>query len=340
MSIANEISRIKINIKNAYVKANKKGAILPDNQNSDNLATTIESITGGGGNDMLQTRINVTPHTQRLFYQYTGDNVDYISNLDTSNVTNMSNMFGYSSSLKTVPLLNTSKVTDMSSMFTSCSSLETIPKFDTSNVANMGSMFYTCEKITTIPELDTKNVTSMSYMFYNCKGLTEIPSMNTSNVINMNSMFNGCESLTSVPELDTRNVTDMYSLFAGCINLVTISGIDMSSVTKTTQMFNSCSNLENLKLTNIKNYVIIGSAYWGTKITVDSLIGIIQELIDTGVSNTIVMGGSNTAKLTDVYVKLLSDDGSGKLPCEVCSSTDEGAMSIVNYASLKNWSIA
>lgn len=339
MSVVNEISRIKTNIKNAYVKASEKGAILPDNQNSDNLASTIESITGGG-NDMLQTRINVTPHTQRLFYQYTGDNVDYISDLDTSNVTDMSYMFAYSSNLKTVPLLNTSNVTNMGGMFNSCDSLENIPKFDTGNVTVMSSMFYNCDSLTTIPELDTKNVTNMSYIFYNCKGLTELPSINTSKVTDMSAMFQNCESLIEVPELDTSGVTNMYSLFTGCRNLITISGLDMSSVTNATQMFNSCVNLENLKLTNIKSYVIIGSISWGNKITVDSLIGIVQELIDTGVSNTLVMGTTNIAKLTDVYVKLLPDDGSGKLPCEVCQSTDEGAMLITNYVGLKNWGIA
>ena len=45
---------------------------------------------------------------------------------DTSNVTNMYNMFSYCSSLTSIPELNTSNVTDMYNMFSYCSNLETI----------------------------------------------------------------------------------------------------------------------------------------------------------------------------------------------------------------------
>ncbi len=44
MSVVSEITRIKTNIDNAYIEANKKGATLPALQNSENLAETIASI--------------------------------------------------------------------------------------------------------------------------------------------------------------------------------------------------------------------------------------------------------------------------------------------------------
>lgn len=47
MSIASEINRIKTNISNAYDKCEAKGATIPTDKNSANLATTIDSITGG-----------------------------------------------------------------------------------------------------------------------------------------------------------------------------------------------------------------------------------------------------------------------------------------------------
>lgn len=44
-----QINRIKQNVANAYTQASQKGATMPSVQNSDNLASTIASITTGGG---------------------------------------------------------------------------------------------------------------------------------------------------------------------------------------------------------------------------------------------------------------------------------------------------
>lgn len=48
MTIASEIQRIKNNIASAYSACQEKGAELPENQNSENLSSTINTITGGG----------------------------------------------------------------------------------------------------------------------------------------------------------------------------------------------------------------------------------------------------------------------------------------------------
>ena len=106
-------------------------------------------------------------------------------------------------------------------------------------------------------------------------------------------------------------------------------------------MFNGCSKLTYLKLLNIKVNLKIGSGtYDGHLIEKDCLIQIISELIDTGSSKTLTMGTINTAKLSDTYVKLLEDDGTGKYPFEVCESTNEGAMTITDYCTAKNWTLA
>ncbi len=48
MSIQDEINRINQNIANTYSVLNEKGATLPTNQNSDNLANTVRSVPQGG----------------------------------------------------------------------------------------------------------------------------------------------------------------------------------------------------------------------------------------------------------------------------------------------------
>ena len=117
--------------------------------------------------------------------------------LDTSNVTNMNNMFISCTSLINIPLLNTSKVTTMESMFINCTSLINIPQLDTSSVTNMISMFNSCTSLINIPLLDTSSVNSMRGMFYYCKNLTTIPLLDTSNVTDMRYMFSICNSLSN-----------------------------------------------------------------------------------------------------------------------------------------------
>ena len=97
--------------------------------------------------------------------------------------------------------LNLADVSDLSYMFAYCSSLTSldITNWDTSNVEDMSYMFYGCESLTSlnISDFDTSNVTNMSYMFSNCSSFTELDlrEFNTSKVTDMSYMFDSCLSL-------------------------------------------------------------------------------------------------------------------------------------------------
>ncbi len=99
---------------------------------------------------------------------------------------------------------NTSDVTDMSDMFNGCNNLTalSISNFNTAKVTDMSGMFYNCMKLAelNISNFNTANVTDMSSMFYKCNSLTQlnIDNFNTSKVTNMSYMFNGCVSLTEL----------------------------------------------------------------------------------------------------------------------------------------------
>ena len=69
--------------------------------------------------------------------------------------------------------LNTSEVTDMHSMFDGCSALTSldVSNFDTSNVTNMTRMFYGCSSLTTIFCDNTWTQTNSSDMFAGCTRL-------------------------------------------------------------------------------------------------------------------------------------------------------------------------
>ena len=299
----------------------------------------------------LKKLLDAKKRAYYLFDNFKNDSTDgFIEYADTSNVTNMSSMFNGCSSLTTVSAFDTSNVTNMSSMFNRCSSLTTVPSFDTSNVTNMDEMFNECSSLTTVPAFDTSNVIGMRYMFNECLSLTTVPAFNTSNVTNMSSMFRRCSSLTTVSAFDTSNVTNMSSMFYGCSSLTTVPELDMFKVSSAPTMFGNCASLTNCFLRNIKCNLTIGSeTTYGHLLTLESLLFMIKELIDTGSKKTFTVGTANLKKLANIYVKTVeitdemrTEDPNIdlKLPFETCESTDEGAKLITEYVGDKHWALA
>ena len=139
------------------------------------------------------------------------------------------NMVGYFYGFRKVTsidlsVFDTSEVTNMGNMFADCSSLTSLDlrSFDTSQVTNMSSMFDSCHGLTSldVSKFDTSNVINMYSMFSHCRSLTslDVSKFDTSNVINMYSMFSHCRSLTSldVSNFDTSKVINMVSMFCEC----------------------------------------------------------------------------------------------------------------------------
>ena len=215
--------------------------------------------------------------------------------------------------LNELPQIDSSSVTNMSNMFSGCINLATIPQLDTSSVTNMSNMFYGCGSLTIIPQLDTSSVTNMSDMFCNCTSLATIPQIDTSSVINMNNMFSNCIHLTTIPQLNTSNVTNMSYMFSDCARLATIPQLDGEKLTSVAYTFNNCKSLENFngiinlgqaylttQSANYSNYRLILSS--STKLTEQSIINILNNLYDikTKGCNTqqVILGSDNLAKLT------------------------------------------
>lgn len=152
--------------------------------------------------------------------------------------------------------LNTSEVTNMSQMFQNCSGLTgvTLSGFDTQYVTDMSQMFRNCSGLTSISlsGFNTQNVTNMSQMFFGCSSLTSInlSGINTSNLVSANFMFSGCQGLTSLDlsSFNTSNVRYMNNMFNGCGNLKTITvGVNWTTdnvpVASSSNMFSNCTRL-------------------------------------------------------------------------------------------------
>lgn len=158
-----------------------------------------------------------------------------IENLDTSDVTNMKEMFG-NCRIKSFDLdkLDTANVTNMSQMFRNCEKLEKINgvSFSTGKVTSFWNMFAECIalKDVTLKNIDLAATDSIDYMFYGCTALE---------VLDLSSWKNTA-CLTSI------------NAFRNCPSLKTIdmSGWDISNVHCFDDVFSYCSSLSDIYLLN------------------------------------------------------------------------------------------
>ena len=283
----------------------QNGTYVPDegttySKVSVNVPQTVASGT-------VKALLDATQSCYYLFYHCKRAKVEgLISYSDTSNVTNMSNMFYYCENIATIPQLDTSKVTNMGSMFNSCYSLTSVPQLDTSNVTYMASMFYNCSMLTTIPKFNTSKVTNMASMFQYCSSLTTLPQLDTSNVTNMSNTFQYCSSLTTIPQFDTSKVSNMYYLFQNCTSLTTIPPIDVSKVTNTYYMFGGCTSLKSILMQGMK---VSFDIHASTKFEESDLVTILNNLATVTSKQTLTMGATNLAKLTDDEKAIATNKG-------------------------------
>lgn len=180
-----------------------------------------------------------------------------LAELGIDTLTNCYQAFKETNITKLTEFPCTNNVTSMTSMFEYCTSLTSVDvsKFNTSNVTRMDWMFYDCSGLTSldVSNFDTSNVKYMGHMFFGCDSLTslDVSNFNTSNVTDMDSMFAICRGLTSLDlsSFDTSNVTNMEAMFAFCnFTTLDLSNWDMTNVTKMSEMFKSCTSLTTIKM--------------------------------------------------------------------------------------------
>jgi hypothetical protein len=158
---------------------------------------------------------NYRPTSTEQWFSYLTKlkNFEGLENLNTEEVTSMSEMFFGCASLKELNLqnFNTAKVTDMSSMFAGCTGLTSLnlTTFNTENVTNMSGMFGACASLTTLDlqNFNTANVADMRQMFTDCSNLTTINCTNTWKEVASDDMFKACEKLKGAVNYDATKTT-------------------------------------------------------------------------------------------------------------------------------------
>ena len=174
-------------------------------------STMLRDMIAEGEDVTKVVTTNVT-NMSNMFGSATAFNQD-ISSWDVSNVTDMYGMFNFVSDFnQDISGWDVGKVTEMRTMFSQAKSFnQDIGSWDVSNITDMFGMFANAESFNQdIGSWDVSNVTNISNMFSNTNSFNQdISSWNVSNVTNMEGMFVSTESFDQdLSSWDVGNVTN------------------------------------------------------------------------------------------------------------------------------------
>ena len=178
---------------------------------------------------------NVIMHTPQLvtakemFMQCTSLTNVY---LDTPNATSTVGLFNGCSNLVNIPYLDTSNVTDFTNMF-SGTAITQFPNFDYSNANDFG-----------IDHIHG----GISQICQSCTALQSVPDINVPNCGKIAMAFDGCTSLKHIPNINCARDPDSVSyVFRNCVNAesgIYASYINLSSKTPSryNEAFKNCGS--------------------------------------------------------------------------------------------------
>lgn len=163
--------------------------------------------------------------------------------------------------------------------------------------------------MTVFPTFDTAAFDSMYRMCEGCSALERVPTLDTSKVTNMMYAFYGCTNLQEIGGLDTSQITSASELFHGCKSLRRIGGVlDFSKVkSQVDSTFVACAALEEVTFAGT---IGVDIALNGCpKLTVGSLLSLLNALKDGGTGLTCNIGTKNRAKLSAAQQAIATDKG-------------------------------
>lgn len=307
--------------KNVEIKQNGTISVLPD---EGKVLNEVSITTNVPQDNTLKNLLDATKNADYLFYEYQGTSVNgLIQYSDTENVESISRTF-YRSKVVKVPELNTSKAKDFSYAF-SYSSIDEFPNWNFSNAETIGYLLSQCKSLKTdivinnlskltgdyclngiCQQNEVKSVTlnglnpdiaySIDQAFFDCGWLKSV-SLNTTTgvpmkVKSMSETFNYCGQLTTLPLMDLTQCT-RFSVI-GCNSLESIPAYDLSNITSI-----NLSNLYKLAEFHATGMKVSFNISSSTKFTREALVEILNNLATVTSTQTLTMGATNLAKLTD-----------------------------------------
>lgn len=298
------------------------------------MLNEVSITTNVPQDNTLKKLLDATKNANYLFYEYQGTSVDgLIQYSDTENVESISRTF-YRSKVVKVPELNTSKAKDFSYTFT-YSSINEFPNWNFSNAENISHLLDNCKSLKTdivinnlskltgdyclngafqqsavrsitLNDLNPNIVYSINNTFFDNGWLQSI-SLNTTTgvpmkVKSMSETFNYCNKLKTLPLMDLTQCT-RFSI-TGCTSLESIPAYDLSNITSI-----NIINLYNLKEFHATGMKVSFNISSSTKFTQEALVEILNNLATVTTTQTLKMGATNLAKLTDEDKTIATNKG-------------------------------
>lgn len=307
--------------KNVEIKENGTISVLPD---EGKVLNEVSITTNVPQDNTLKKVLDATKSADYLFYEYQGTSVDdLIQYNDTENVESMSSTFCSSKVVK-VPELNTSKVKDFSYAL-AYSSINEFPNWNFSNAETIGYLLRQCKSLktdivinnlsklsgdyclngicqqsavtsVTLNGLNPDIAYSIDNAFFDC-GWVQSVSLNTTTgvpmkVKSMSETFNYCSQLKTLPLMDLTQCR-RFSI-SNCSGLESIPAYDLSNITSI-----NISNLYRLKEFHATGMKVSFNISSSTNFTKEALVEILNNLATITSTQTLTMGATNLAKLTD-----------------------------------------
>lgn len=179
---------------------------LKDSSLKEKVTTVKENV---------KRKFKYHPETKEELLKLCEDESVYLGDIDTSKITNMSNLFEeiHGRDFSGIELWNVSNVKNMCAMFAWLVEFnQDIGAWDVSNVTDMSYMFSHSDFNQDISSWDVSKVTNMSNMFSDSSFDQDISSWNVSNVKDMSSMFSESSFNQDISSWNVPN-GDMKALF-------------------------------------------------------------------------------------------------------------------------------
>ena len=157
-------------------------------------------------------------------------------------------------------MIDTSNITDMSNLFFYNSKFNgNVSNWDVSNVKNMSYMFYKSNFNGDISKWDVSNVKTMEYMFANSKFNGDISKWNVSEVNDMSHMFESSIFNGDISKWNVIVVLDMSYMFANSKFTGNIDKWNVINVANMESMFNKAKFKGNIFswLNKVDNHCIL-----------------------------------------------------------------------------------